>query len=67
MADLLVGLFSSIVFGVLVAACGCYQGIYCGRTAESVGKAATDAVVNSIICIVLATATITIVTVIIRL
>ena len=67
MADLLVGLFSALVFGVLVSACGCYQGIYCGRTAEAVGKAATDAVVNSIICIVLATATITIITVIIRL
>lgn len=67
MADLLVGLFSSLVFGILVSACGCYQGIYCGRSAEAVGKAATDAVVYSIICIVLATATITIVTVIIRL
>lgn len=67
MEDLLVGLFSSLVFGVLVSLCGCYQGIFCGRNAEAVGKAATDAVVNSIICIVLATATITIVTVIIRL
>ena len=67
MADLLVGLFSSLVFGILVSACGCYQGIFCGRNAAAVGKAATDAVVNSIICIVLATATITIITVIIRL
>ncbi|MFA6929170.1 MAG: ABC transporter permease [Lentisphaeria bacterium] len=67
MADLLVGLFSGLVFGILVSACGCYQGIYCGRNAEAVGKAATDSVVNSIICIVLATAVITIVTVTIRL
>lgn len=67
MADMMVGLFSAFVFGILVSACGCYQGIFCGRNAAAVGKAATDAVVNSIVCIVLATATITIVTVMIRL
>ncbi len=67
MADMMVGLFSAFVFGILVSLCGCYQGIFCGRNAAAVGKAATDAVVSSIVCIVLATATITIVTVVIRL
>ncbi len=66
-ADLLVGLFTCLVFGILVSACGCYQGLYCSRTAEGVGKAATEAVVNSIVCIVLATAVITIVTVIVKI
>ncbi|MDD3694501.1 MAG: ABC transporter permease [Lentisphaeria bacterium] len=59
LADLWVGLFTSLVFGALVSLCGCFQGINCGRKAESVGKAATDAVVYSIVCIVLATAVIT--------
>jgi phospholipid/cholesterol/gamma-HCH transport system permease protein len=67
MADMMVGLFSAFVFGILVSACGCYQGIFCGRNAAAVGRAATAAVVSSIVCIVLATATITIVTVVIRL
>jgi len=66
-ADLTVGLFTCLVFGVLVSACGCYQGLYCSRNAEGVGKAATEAVVNSIVCIVLATAVITIVTVVVKI
>ena len=66
-ADLTVGLFTCLVFGVLVSACGCYQGLYCSRSAEGVGKAATEAVVNSIVCIVLATAVITIVTVMVKI
>ncbi len=66
-ADLLVGLFTCLVFGMLVSACGCYQGLYCRRTAEGVGQAATEAVVSSIVCIVLATAVITVVTVMIKL
>ncbi|NLF94305.1 MAG: ABC transporter permease, partial [Oligosphaeraceae bacterium] len=64
---LTVGLFTCLVFGVLVSACGCYQGLYCSRNAEGVGKAATEAVVNSIVCIVLATAVITIVTVVVKI
>ncbi|NMA42080.1 MAG: ABC transporter permease [Oligosphaeraceae bacterium] len=67
LADLWVGLFTSLVFGALVSACGCFQGINCGRKAESVGKAATDAVVYSIVCIVLATAVITYTTVILKI
>lgn len=64
LADFLVGLFTTLIFGILVSACGCYQGIYCGRNAEAVGKATTAAVVSSIVCIVIATAVITVVTVV---
>jgi len=60
--DLLVGLFTSFVFGILVSACGCFQGIKCGRDAESVGQAATRAVVSSIVCLTVATAIITVLT-----
>ena len=47
--------------GVLVALAGCLRGIQCGRSASAVGQATTSAVVTSIVCIVLATALITIV------
>lgn len=55
----LVGLFHSFVFGVLVAIAGCLRGIQCERSASAVGYAATSAVVTSIVCIVVATAVIT--------
>jgi phospholipid/cholesterol/gamma-HCH transport system permease protein len=56
-----IGLFHALVFGVLVALAGCLRGIQCGRSASAVGQATTSAVVTSIVCIVLATAIITIV------
>lgn len=48
------GLIKSAVFGLLVALCGCMQGIRAGRSAASVGNAATAAVVNSIVAIIVA-------------
>ena len=65
--DLLVGMFTSFVFGVLVSICGCYQGIKCGRNSTAVGQAATSAVVSSIICMTLASAVITVLTVILKI
>jgi phospholipid/cholesterol/gamma-HCH transport system permease protein len=58
---LLIGLFHSAVFGVLVALAGCLRGIQCGRSASAVGQAATSAVVTGIVSIIVATAIITIV------
>ena len=55
-----IGLFHSVVFGVLIAIAGCYKGIKCGRSASAVGAATTSAVVASIVAIVVATALITI-------
>ncbi len=55
-----IGLFHSVVFGVLIAVSGCYKGIKCGRSASAVGAATTSAVVASIVSIVVATAIITI-------
>jgi phospholipid/cholesterol/gamma-HCH transport system permease protein len=54
-----IGLFHSIVFGILVALSGCLRGMQCGRSASDVGYAATSAVVTSIVSIILATAIIT--------
>ncbi len=60
--DLWIGLFSSTIFGVIVAVAGCLRGMQCGRSASAVGDAATSAVVTAIIGIVMATALITIMT-----
>ncbi len=54
-----IGLFHSFVFGILIALAGCLRGMQCGRSASEVGRAATSAVVTSIVSIVVATAIIT--------
>jgi phospholipid/cholesterol/gamma-HCH transport system permease protein len=56
-----VGLFHSVVFGVLVALAGCLRGMQCGRSASAVGDAATSAVVTGIVSIIVATAIITVI------
>ncbi|MFN3459552.1 MAG: MlaE family ABC transporter permease [Oceanibaculum sp.] len=52
-ANFALGFAKSIAFGVLVAAVGCRCGLAAGRSAADVGKAATDAVVISIVGIIL--------------
>ena len=61
MRHFFVGLFHGFVFGCVISICGCYFGLNCGRDADSVGKAATDAVVYSIVWIIVCTAVITII------
>ncbi len=58
--NLWIGLFQSMVFGVLVAISGCLRGMQCGRSASAVGDAATSAVVTGIVSIIVATAVITV-------
>jgi phospholipid/cholesterol/gamma-HCH transport system permease protein len=48
------GLVKSIVYGVLIAIAGCYQGFQCGGSSSAVGDAATAAVVSAIVMIVIA-------------
>lgn len=60
--DLGIGLFSSVVFGIIVALSGCMRGMQCGRSASAVGDAATAAVVTAIVGIIVSTAVITIIT-----
>lgn len=59
MDNFLVGLFHGLVFGAIISICGCYYGIYCGRNADSVGKATTQAVVSAIVWMIVATGVIT--------
>lgn len=53
-ATLIGGLVKSVVYGVLIALAGCYEGFRCGNSSSAVGDAATRAVVESIVAIVVA-------------
>jgi phospholipid/cholesterol/gamma-HCH transport system permease protein len=55
------GLVKSGVYGMLVALAGCLRGMQCGRSAAAVGQATTSAVVTSIVCIILASAILTVI------
>lgn len=56
-----IGLVYSLIFGIVIALAGCYQGMNCGRSAMAVGEATTRAVVASIVGIIVMTAIITII------
>ena len=51
-AHLGLGVLKSIAFGALVGAIGCYAGLHAQRTAAGVGEATTQAVVASIVGII---------------
>jgi phospholipid/cholesterol/gamma-HCH transport system permease protein len=55
------GLVKSAVYGVLVALSGCLRGMQSGRSAAAVGAAATSAVVTGIVCIIVASALLTVI------
>jgi phospholipid/cholesterol/gamma-HCH transport system permease protein len=57
----LVGLAKGSVYGAMVAYAGCLRGMQCGRSAESVGKAATSAVVTGILLITISASLMTII------
>ncbi len=56
--DFFLGVIKGVVFGVIVAISGCLKGMRCGNSADSVGLAATSAVVTGITCIIIANAVI---------
>jgi phospholipid/cholesterol/gamma-HCH transport system permease protein len=55
-SDYLVGLLKAPVFGCVVAAIGCYQGLHAGEDADSVGRCTTAAVVQSLFLVIVADA-----------
>ena len=59
--DFAVGLGKSVLFAVLIAIAGCMRGMQCGRSASAVGDAATSAMVNSIVYIVVADSVVTLI------
>ncbi|HEY7775353.1 MAG TPA: ABC transporter permease, partial [Kineobactrum sp.] len=56
-----VGLVKSVIFGALIAIAGCRAGIQSGRDSAAVGQAATEAVVTSLVYLIVADAAINIV------
>lgn len=54
--DFFCGLIKSVFFALIIAGIGCWQGLRCGRDAESVGQVTTAAVVKSITAIIAADA-----------
>ena len=59
-ANFLVGVFHGLVFGLIIALCGCYFGVNCGRNADSVGAATTDSVVYAIVWMIVMTGVLTV-------
>ncbi|MCM1324295.1 MAG: ABC transporter permease [Acetobacter sp.] len=59
--NILVGLLHSLIYGVIIAICGCYEGLNAGRDADSVGKATTGAVVTSLVWMIVATGILTVI------
>lgn len=59
LTNFLVGVFHGLVFGCVIALCGCYYGVNCGRNADSVGVATTRAVVSAIVWMIVMTGIIT--------
>lgn len=60
-ANIWIGLAHGTLFGMVIAICGCYNGMRCGRSALAVGVATTAAVVSSIVSVILVTAFVTVV------
>jgi len=59
LTDFAIGLFKGWVFALLIATAGCMRGMRCGSSASAVGDATTQAVVDSIVYIVIADSLIT--------
>ncbi len=56
LSDVSVSLIKSLVFGMLIAVAGCLRGLQAERSAAGVGRAATSAVVTSILLLIVADA-----------
>jgi phospholipid/cholesterol/gamma-HCH transport system permease protein len=54
LTNLFGGMFKATIYGVLIAISGCLRGFQCGNSSSAVGDAATQAVVLSIVMVVVA-------------
>ena len=52
-SDIMTGLLKSIIFGLIITTIACYQGMRATSGAQGVGKATTQSVVHSSICILI--------------
>lgn len=55
------GLIKSVIFAFVIGIAGCYHGLRCGRSSESVGKVTTVAVVSAIVFIIITDSLLTVV------
>ena len=60
LAHIGVGMLKSVVFAILIAIAGCRSGMQSGRDSAGVGQAATEAVVTSLVYLIVADAAINI-------
>ena len=56
LSDVAVGVIKAVSFGLIVGLAGCLRGLQAERSAAGVGRAATSAVVTSILLIVVSDA-----------
>lgn len=61
LSNILIGLLHSIIYGIIISLCGCYEGLNAGRDADSVGKATTGAVVTALVWMIVATGILTVI------
>ena len=61
MTNFWVGILHGFCFGFIIALCGCYSGLTCGRNADSVGVATTRSVVNAIVSMIIVTGILTVI------
>jgi phospholipid/cholesterol/gamma-HCH transport system permease protein len=54
LGDTVGGVFKGAVYGILIALAGCWRGLQAGSSASAVGRAATSAVVTSLVAIIAA-------------
>lgn len=54
LGDIVGGVFKSAVYGGLIAVAGCLRGLQAGSSASAVGRAATSAVVTSLVAVIVA-------------
>jgi phospholipid/cholesterol/gamma-HCH transport system permease protein len=54
LGDTIGGVFKSAVYGGLIAVAGCWRGLRAGGSASAVGRAATSAVVTSLVAVIVA-------------
>ena len=60
LTNILVGLLHSVIYGIIISLCGCYEGLTAGRDADAVGKATTSAVVTALVWMIVATGILTV-------
>jgi phospholipid/cholesterol/gamma-HCH transport system permease protein len=50
--DVAIGLIKSVMFGITIAAVGCYEGLSTTGGAEAIGRSTTQSVVTSIFLVI---------------